>query len=112
MLEFIAGLAATMREAAKVCRLLTKMTWHCCIQQQMLWILFKCNLKQEVLLVSVHIFTVNESNYQICIQHGLVGLPEPKPTKSYNNVFDGLLSRLAVIREDDYVLMYILVLKN
>lgn len=51
----------------------------------------------------VHIFSVNEENYEICVQHGLVGLPEPKETRNRNNIFDGLLSRLAVIQEDDYI---------
>lgn len=58
--------------------------------------------------MSVHIFSVTEENYKICIQRGLVGLPEPKETKKKNSTFDGLLSRLAVIREDDYILMYII----
>lgn len=56
----------------------------------------------------VHIFSVNEENYKICIQRGLVGLPEPKDSRSRNNIFDGLLSRLASIQEDDYILMYII----
>ncbi len=58
--------------------------------------------------MSVHIFSVNEENYEICIQHGLVGLPEPKETRNQNNTFDGLLSRLTAIREDDYILMYVI----
>lgn len=58
--------------------------------------------------MSVHIFQVNEENYQICTQKGIVGLPEPKAeNRLANNVFDGLLSRLAVIRENDYILMYV-----
>lgn len=58
--------------------------------------------------MSVHIFSVNEENYKICVQRGLVGLPEPKETRSQNSIFDGLLSRLAAIREDDYILMYVI----
>jgi len=58
--------------------------------------------------MAVHIFAVNESNYRICVQHGLVGLPEPKETRSKNNIFDGLLSRVSSVREDDYILMYII----
>lgn len=58
--------------------------------------------------MSVHIFSVNEENYKICTRHGLVGLPEPRETRSQNNIFDGLLSRLAAIREDDYILMYVI----
>lgn len=54
--------------------------------------------------MSVHIFAVSEDNYEICIKKGLVGLPET----SNPNVFDGLISRLAAVRENDYVLMYVL----
>lgn len=58
--------------------------------------------------MSVHIFSVTEENYKICIQHGLVGLPEPKESKSRDCIFDGLLSRLMAIREDDYILIYVI----
>lgn len=58
--------------------------------------------------MAVHIFAVNEDNYEVCIRHGLVGLPEPKESRSKNNIFDGLLSRLAAIRENDYILMYVI----
>ena len=58
--------------------------------------------------MAVHIFAVSEENYQLCTRHGLVGLPEPKEGRSRNNIFDGLLSRLAAIRENDYILMYII----
>lgn len=58
--------------------------------------------------MAVHIFVVNEANYEICIKRGLVGLPEPKITKSYDNIFDGMLSRLAMIKENDYILIYII----
>lgn len=54
--------------------------------------------------MSVHIFTVNEENYKICCERGLVALPESQN----NNIFDGLLSRLACIKENDYILMYLI----
>ena len=58
--------------------------------------------------MSVHIFQINEENYNISIKKGLVGLPEPKSEgRNANSVFDGLLSRLAVIKENDYILMYV-----
>lgn len=57
--------------------------------------------------MAVHIFCLDENNFQICIQRGLVGLPEPKEKQTRDNVFDALLSRAAMIREDDYILMYI-----
>lgn len=58
--------------------------------------------------MAVHIFTVNEENYKTCIQKGIVGLPEPKDSRSKDNVFDGLLSRIACVKEDDYILMYVI----
>lgn len=58
--------------------------------------------------MSVHIFTVNEENFEICCQRGSVGLPEPKESRSSDNIFDGLLSRLACIKENDHILMYII----
>lgn len=56
----------------------------------------------------VHIFVVNEENYQICIKKGLVAIPEPKETKSKANVQDGLISRIICIKENDYILMYVI----
>ena len=58
--------------------------------------------------MAVHIFMASEENYEICIKHGLVGLPEPKDSKSHDNIFDAMLSRLAMIRENDYILMYVI----
>lgn len=58
--------------------------------------------------MAAHIFVVNEANYQICVRRGLVGLPEASPdARNANNTVDGLISRLALIREDDYILFYI-----
>lgn len=54
--------------------------------------------------MAVHIFTVSEDNFDICHKRGIVGIPE---TKS-DNVFDGLVSRMAMIKENDYILMYVL----
>lgn len=58
--------------------------------------------------MAVHIFTLNEENYKVCIKKGVVGIPEAKDSRMHDNVFDGLLSRISCIREDDYVLMYII----
>lgn len=58
--------------------------------------------------MAVHIFTLNESNYEICVKRGIVGIPEAKDTNMHDNIFDGLLSRLACIKDDDYILMYII----
>ena len=62
--------------------------------------------------MAAHIFTVSEENYEVCVRRGLVGLPEPKESRSMDNIFDGLLSRLACIKENDYILMYVIGLKE
>lgn len=62
--------------------------------------------------MAVHIFTVSEKNYEMCVRKGLVGIPEPKDSRAKCNIFDGLLSRLANIKENDYVLMYVIVQKE
>lgn len=58
--------------------------------------------------MAVHIFVVNEKNYDICVRKGIVGLPEPTDSKNYDNTFDGLLSRIACVKENDYILLYII----
>lgn len=58
--------------------------------------------------MSVHIFVVSEQNYSVCIRRGLVGLPEAD--RPY--VADGLISRVSSIREDDYILLYVLAKKE
>lgn len=58
--------------------------------------------------MAVHIFTVSEENYKVCIERGLVALPEAKEGTRHDNVFDGLLSRLSGIKDGDYILMYII----
>lgn len=62
--------------------------------------------------MAVHIFTVSEENYSICIERGLVALPEPKEGSRHDNVFDGLLSRLSGVKEDDFVLLYVIKTKS
>ncbi len=55
-----------------------------------------------------HIFVLNELNFRQCIRRGLVGLPEAKAgSKSEKSVNDALLSRMALVKEGDYVLFYI-----
>ncbi len=62
--------------------------------------------------MAVHIFTVSEENYKVCVEKGLVAIPEAKEdSNQHDNIVDGLLSRLSGIKEDDYVLMYITKLK-
>ena len=62
--------------------------------------------------MAAHIFTVSEENYKICIDRGLVAIPEAKEGPRHDNVMDGLLSRLYAIKENDYVLMYNIGLKK
>ena len=58
--------------------------------------------------MAVHVFTVSEENFRICIERGIVALPEPSEGNTHDNVFDGLVSRISGIKEDDYVLIYII----
>lgn len=57
--------------------------------------------------MAVHIFVLNEANYKICVRKGIVGLPEPKESRTKCSIFDGLLSRISCIKENDYILMYV-----
>ena len=50
--------------------------------------------------MAAHIFTVSEENYKICIDRGLVAIPEAKEGPRHDNVMDGLLSRLYAIKEN------------
>ena len=58
--------------------------------------------------MAVHIFAVSEENYKVCVERGLVAIPEAKEGPRHDNIVDGLLSRLCGIKEDDYVLMYVI----
>jgi hypothetical protein len=60
-----------------------------------------------------HIFVLDDNNYSICIRKGLVGLPEANPdSKTEFSTNDALLSRIAIVREGDYILFYITGLKE
>ncbi len=55
-----------------------------------------------------HIFVLNRKNYEVCIQRGIVGLPEARVgSKHEESISDALLSRLAIVNEGDYVLFYL-----
>lgn len=58
--------------------------------------------------MAVHIFAVSKENYKICVERGIVAIPEAKEGPRHDNIVDGLLSRLCGIKEDDYVLMYVI----
>lgn len=60
-----------------------------------------------------HIFVLDDINYKTCIKKGLVGLPEARAdSKNQKSVNDALLSRLAIMKDGDYVLFYITGLKE
>ncbi len=61
--------------------------------------------------MAAHIFVVSEENYTICVEKGLVAIPESSG-KMKDNINDGLISRLTGIKEDDYVFMYVKKLKS
>ena len=63
------------------------------------------NKQKEGMTVAVHIFAVSEENYKVCVERGLVAIPEAKEGPRHDNIVDGLLSRLCGIKEDDYVLL-------
>ncbi|OQB12603.1 MAG: hypothetical protein BWY15_02166 [Firmicutes bacterium ADurb.Bin193] len=60
-----------------------------------------------------HIFVLDDINYNTCIKKGLVGLPEAKTdSRNQKSVSDALLSRIAIMKDGDYVLFYITGLKE
>ena len=58
--------------------------------------------------MAVHIFVVDESNYEVCIRRGLAAIPD----SDNPNTMDGLISRMAMVRKGDYVLFYITLKKE
>lgn len=62
--------------------------------------------------MAAHIFVLSEENYKICITKGIVALPEAKEGSRCDNVFDGLLSRISMVKENDYILMYVMGIKE
>lgn len=60
-----------------------------------------------------HVFVLNKTNYEICIKKGLVGLPGAKQgSRNSKSVNDTLISRLAIIKDGDFILFYITGLKE
>ena len=62
--------------------------------------------------MAVHVFVVSEENYKVCVEEGLVAIPEAKDGLRRDSVVDGLISRMTGIKEDHYVLMYIVKTKS
>ncbi len=55
-----------------------------------------------------HIFVLDDENYHTCTRRGIVGLPEASSgSKNEQATNDALLSRMAIIREGDYILFYV-----
>lgn len=51
--------------------------------------------------MAVHVFTVSEENYKICVEKGIVALPEAKEGSKHDTIVDALLSRMSGIKEND-----------
>jgi len=63
--------------------------------------------------MAVHIFVVDEKNFDTCIRHGLAGMPKKTGNPSRDaNTNEGLLSRMAIVKKNDLVLFYISKLKE
>jgi hypothetical protein len=60
-----------------------------------------------------HVFVLDDNNYNICIRRGLVGLPgASEDSRNEHSTNDALLSRMAIVREEDYILFYVTGLKE
>jgi len=55
--------------------------------------------------MAVHIFITNEMNFNTCKERGIVAIGRSIPE---GRTFDALLSRVGAIKEDDYILMYVM----
>jgi hypothetical protein len=55
-----------------------------------------------------HIFVLDNINFNICKHRGIVGLPEAETgSRNEQSTNDALLSRMAIIKDGDYILFYI-----
>ncbi len=54
-----------------------------------------------------HIFVCDRKNYEICKQRGLTAVPSAASGRNEKNINDQLISRMSMIKENDYVLFYI-----
>ncbi len=59
--------------------------------------------------MAVHVFVVDEINYEICVKKGLAAIPNSLKSPNTN---DGLISRMALVKPDDLVLFYVIVKKE
>lgn len=55
-----------------------------------------------------HVFVLDDKNYAVCAHRGIVGLPEAvSGSKNERATNDALLSRMAIVKEGDYILFYV-----
>ena len=53
-----------------------------------------------------HVFVMDQRNYEICLRRGVVGIPEARDSKNKRSVSDMLISRMCMVRENDFLLFY------
>lgn len=53
----------------------------------------------------VHIFVLDEANFEVCIRRGLAAVPNSLKNP---NISDALISRMSMINKDDLILFYII----
>lgn len=55
-----------------------------------------------------HIFVSDRKNFDICMRRGVVGIPSASPeSRNRDATNDALISRMCVVKENDYLLFYI-----
>lgn len=54
-----------------------------------------------------HIFVCDRNNYEICRERGLTAVPSATSGRNESNINDQLISRMSMIKENDYVMFYI-----
>lgn len=55
-----------------------------------------------------HILVMDRSNYDICMRRGVAGIPSAKEgSSSKDSINNALISRLCIVKENDYILFYI-----
>ena len=55
-----------------------------------------------------HVFVSDRENFDICLQHGVVGIPSAAPgSRQQFATDDALISRMCIVRPDDFIFFYI-----
>lgn len=56
-----------------------------------------------------HILVMDRSNYDICMRRGVAGIPSAKEgSSSKDSINNALISRLCIVKENDYILFTLL----